>query len=487
MTPDTLSQVRSLASRSTIVTIADFLQVGIAFFLIPIYTLFLGPGEYGALSIASTIGGVLAILYLQSIEGAYTRFHYDQPDDAQKRLFFGSVWLFHIIYAAALTVTLELVGRTGILHRLVSVPYDPHLRLVVWTAFLTTTALLLPRALFLVREQAWRYAGFNLLLFVLSTGSIVYFVAGKGEGAAGSLKGSLLATLIVAAVGIVVILRNVRLGMVTRHVRATLAFSLPLAPHLLSLWALNLVDRLILQHYVGLSEVGIYTLGYQLGSITQIAALAVSKALDPFYFKVASSRTDASSVLVPVTTYYLLLLTWIGVGTVVMAPVGIAIIGARPAYGAAEHVVPWIVLGSLARGFYFLFLSAVVYSKKIAALPLVTVAVALLNIGLNLVLIPRYGYLAAAVATLVAYAAQAILMYLYAQRVYPLAYQWRRLIVLLLCAAAWVGLVSAVPVEGRLLEFSVKAFLVVLFPFVLFMLRFFTADEDRLWRLIRAR
>ena len=472
-----VGSLRRLATRSAIFVVADFLQLAIGFFLLPLYTSHLGPADYGALSVARAVGAILIVLYLQSLESAYVRFYYDLEDERRRREFFGSLWVVQLGYTAVITAGLEIAGRAGLFEHLISVPYDPHLRLVVWTTFLIATALLLPRALFLAREQAWYYAGSNIFLFLLSLAAIVYFVAWRGEGAAGSLRGTFIATACVAVPGVAYVLYNIRLTVNMQDVKRALALALPLVPHLLSLWVLSLADRVILERYVSLDDVGVYSLGYQIGSVPQLVAFAVATAIDPFYFRVAATRADARPILSTLATYYILIVTCAGIATVALAPEMITLMKARPEYRAALTVIPWVVLGSAVRGFYFVFLAALTYAKSVRMLPLVTVAAAILNIALNVILIPRFGYIAAAITTVAAYVVQAVMLYYFAQRSFPIPYQWRRLAILTLAAGLWGAILWSIALPNPLVSLGVKGLLLAFFPAALFLMRFFPAEE----------
>lgn len=473
------STVRRLTGRSMIFASANFLQMGIAFLLIPVYTAHLAPADYGVLSIATTVAGILTILYLQPMEGAMTRLSFDLADEDRRRELYATLWLFQVGFSAAASVCVELLAWANPGFAIASVPWSPYLRLVVWTTFVSTAAFLLPRALFLFREQAWRYASLNLGLFVLTTACIVYFVVLRAEGAAGSLRGTFLATVAVAIPATWVALRNVRPVLRATDLRAGLAFALPMVPHLLSLWALNLSDRLILTQFVPLSDVGVYTLGYQIGAIPQIVAVAVSTAINPFYFRVAATGEGAPRTLAPLMTWYVLLIALVGVGTVATAPDLLRLVGARADYLGAERVLPWVVAGSVARAFYFVFVAAVYHSKNLSRLPLVTIASALVNVALNFALIPRFGIMAAAVTTFLAYAFQAVLLYRYAQRSYRLPYQWERLTILAVAFCCWTIGLTRVQIGDAWAGLAAKAAIALAFPAALWLLGFFPAEERR--------
>ena len=474
-----MNAVQALTTRSVVFTLVMILQTGISFVLIPVYTAYLTPADYGILSIATAIGNLLAILYLQSLEGVFTRFYVDFTDDGRRRRFYGAVWLFHLAFVAALSAMLEVIGHTGVLAEHLPIPYDPYIRYVVWTAFITTTTLLLPRALFIIREETWKYAALNLGLFVASTAAIVWFVVARREGAAGSLKGTLFATAVIAIPALGILARNIRPAWDLANVKGSLKFALPLVPHLLSLWALDLVDRLILRRYVPLEDIGIYTLGYQIGSIPQLVAYAFSTAIAPFYYKTAAAGEQGLPVLANLAAYYVAVVVWVGVVTVAAGGDLIAVMAEHPAYTDAYRVIPWVALGSCIRAFYFVFVTALYYTKSINALPLVSAIAAGLNIALNFIAIPRFGYVAAAVTTATTFAVQAALMCVFARRALPISYDWTRLAGLSVVAIVWVSLIALVPVRDPWLGVVVKGTLALAFPLTLLVSRVFSVSHVR--------
>ena len=111
---------------------------------------------------------------------------------------------------------------------------------------------------------------------------------------------------------------------------------------------------------------------------------------------------------------------------------------------------------------------------------IITFAAAALNIGLNIALIPPYGMTGAAIATVAAYALMFVLMTWNAQRLYPVPYQWRRVVTL-------VGVAVALTVAGKLADVSLPIALALslVYPLILLPLGFYLpAERRRLRRLI---
>jgi phosphomannomutase len=150
---------------------------------------------------------------------------------------------------------------------------------------------------------------------------------------------------------------------------------------------------------------------------------------------------------------------------------------------SAEGLTP--VVGYEANGGFLLDSAIERGGRTLAALPTrdallvaLTILAAALNIGLNLLLVPRFGTMAAAINTLVAFVALFIMTYVVGQRVYPLQYQWSRLLLvfglaLALFAVGW----WLVPPSNLLVSIALKLALLAILPALLWFTGFLTPAE----------
>ncbi len=470
------AQLKQLGSHSVIYTAGDMLNRAFALILIPLYTAYLTPADYGILSITSTIGAVFAILSMQSLETGLTRFHFDHSDEASRRRYHGLVWLLMVASALTFALLVGTVGQPLLAWLFPDVPYLPYIRIVVWTTFTTNISFLLLRALLRTQERPAIYSILNIVVFLVNTGFVVYFVVGLRAGALGNLQGRLLAAMLLAIPVILVYFRSARLHWSTQEAKSTLAFSIPLVPHLLSLWVLSVSDRVVLQRFVPLADVGIYSLGYQIASILQLLAFSAANAWSPYFFKTAD-KPDAPRMLSRFSSYYILVIIFLGTGIAALAQDALLVMASNPAYHAAYRVVPWVVMGFVMRGFYFLFVTALYYKKQVRLLPLVTIGAGSLNVVLNVLTVPQFGYIAAAVNTFIAYAMQAVVMYPLAQQAFRVPYELVRFVKM---AGVGIGLflvASMLPSLHPWLALAAKTAWVCTFPLWLTLLRFWTPDE----------
>lgn len=259
-----------------------------------------------------------------------------------------------------------------------------------------------------------------------------------------------------------------------------LIFGLPDVPVRVAAWALRLADRLILQAYLPLSVVGIYALGYMLGSaVFDLVASAVNSAILPFFYRtVTEAQSDSRRVFAVIAAWDAALLSGLGLATVLFAHEVIVVL-ATPRYLAAETIVPLVVWASLFQALAHVPSRAIYVVKKTAWLPAVFVVPAALNVGLNLLLVPRWGMLGAALATLAAYPVLFLLTLAVAQRVYPIPYDYVRmakpLVILLVLSLAK----NAAPPDPAW-AVGFKAVLLAAFPVALLVSGFVTVEERRL-------
>lgn len=471
------SQLTSLSFRAGIYILSDILQKGMIFILLPLYTLYLNPADYGILSITSAFTGVLSILYFQSLESAFTRFYYDFDDEEQIRRYYGSVWLFLLFYTIFLSLLIDYCGNINNTLGFHNISYRPYLRLSLWTVFFVNASLLLPRAFFRVKEKVWQFCGLNISFTLITSCLIIYFVAIEKQGALGSIKGNLLGSIFMTVPGFIIIFKNIRVCFSFHQIKRSIAFAIPLMPHLLSLWALNLSDRFILERYVTLNDIGIYGLGYQMASIIQVIAFSATNAISPFFYRTATSSPDAPVILPRVGTYYLIFLAWVGIGIIGLSDNFINLIASDKSYIEATRVIPWVVFGFFARGFYFVFVMAVYYSKNLKFLAAISIFSCGINILLNLVSVPQFGYMAAAVNTFIAYGIQAIIMYFYAQKCYLLNYQLKRFAHLIIAFLSISILLYYLSISPAYIGFIAKITMILCFPLILFMTNFFDPNE----------
>jgi O-antigen/teichoic acid export membrane protein len=429
------SPIRSLQSASRRLLVGsgtyattNFALKALNFLLITLFTRYLSPGDYGTISLAEIIAVTLATFCGLGLDTAVRRLyfhHADQP--AEQRRYVSSV----VRFGAMLTIgviALTFVAGPQFLHRIAphfAVPFFPYVALALGTA---TANQMVDYRLGLYQNEH-RPVAFSLLAtasFLMTGGSAVLLVVLLHRGAAGMLTGKLMGAAGSLLLAIFLSRKWWTGGFEWKFVRESLPIALPIVPHLLLALGLVVADRFILDYYRNLREVGIYTVAYTFGMVMYLVTASISQAWSPLFYDVARDGREGQRVLGRLFSALSLLLVAIAIfGSLIAQEVVTHFLDHR--YWSAGQLVPWIIAGYLFHALYSILQPSLFQVRRVGFLWVVSGVALVANIGLNFLWIPRWGMYGAAYATTAAYVIEAALIYIYAQRVYPLTFSRLRL------------------------------------------------------------
>jgi O-antigen/teichoic acid export membrane protein len=270
--------------------------------------------------------------------------------------------------------------------------------------------------------------------------------------------------------------RRVRMRLSWVQMKALLLFGIPLMPTQIASWVLTLSDRYLLKYLVTLKEVGVYTLGYNLGFVVNLLIVGpFSVAWGPFMYKVARGK-GASETYARTLTYIGLVSATIALLLSLFAPLLVRVI-APPAYYPAHRIIPLVAFSYVLYGMYFVFTAGLNITKRTYYFPLIVGLAAGLNIVLNLILIPRYRMMAAAGSTFFCYLLLALMTGFCSQRFYRVRYEYARLLKIAMALAIVLAAGLATHSYSGLSGLVLKVLLFLMFPVLLYVFSFFREGE----------
>lgn len=434
-----LKDLRLLGKESLVYGLSTVVARLLNFLLLPFYTHYLVPGEYGAVSTAYSYIAFLNILFLLGLDQAYLRFAAG-ADDARSEATFSTVFwstaawagVVAALTAAAANPLAEWGGLT------VSGPSIVRCS----AAIILLDSLAAPAFADLrLRHRAWAYAGIKSFNIVLSVALNVAFVGWLHLGVRGVFLAGVTSSAATLALLAPVFAQRLRRRFEEPLARALLRFGLPLVPAGLGAMVVQVADRPILLHLTDSATVGIYQANYRLGIFMMLIVSMFDQAFRPFYLERAE-KPEAPALLARVLTLFLGGASWLALGLSFFLPDLIRFeFGGRtlihPAYWAGLPVVPVVLFAYVFHGAYVNFLAPVTIAKKTEAIAAVTAIGAAVNIVANFLLIPKWGMAGAAWATLLAYAVMAWQMRWFGKKAWPVPYEWGN------CAAAVLPVVGA--------------------------------------------
>jgi O-antigen/teichoic acid export membrane protein len=306
------------------------------------------------------------------------------------------------------------------------------------------------------------------------------------EGPLGIIVGNLSGTLVIYLVLLGYRREQLGLQFDRKLLRALNHFGLPLMAAALAMWVTNFGDRFMLRKLLhgsyALHQLGQYSLAYKVSSAMVLLFTAFQIAWPAFAYSIEDDK-EAKRAYSYVLTYLMLIAAWAAVGLSLFAPWIVHVLGRQPGYWPAANAVPELAFASVFYAGFIVVTIGVGRTRQTQFNWIAATAAAALNFGLNVWLIPAYGMLGAAYATLVAYVLLMVVRTWNAQHFYPVNYQWRRVAILLLAAGALTGLGEAFR-HSLALAFALTA----AYPLLLLPLGFYLpAERARLRRLFRAR
>lgn len=426
--------IQSVFKGAAIYTIGQFFTKAFGFFLIPIYTRFLTPSDYGIIGYLQVVLQLISTILMFGFYGAQTRYYYEFKEDKKKLgifLFSINFYLFNILLV--LCFTLSYFGDTFYsLFKIKNITFYPYLPIVIWTSFFQILNQMVI-SFYLATKQYKKCAWLQFVQFALMTGIVILFIVYFKEGAIGKLKGHLFGQILFTLLFYIGYAKNFTWRFNKQYLRYALSFGVPIVFHLLAGVMHNSIDRFILEKFVSLEQLGIYTLGYQIGMLMSIVVISVNRAWQPNYFEFMSTNDN-------IGTYFenrRALAFWITfIGTLCIAGIMWAkefvILLTPPTFHNSAGIVPIIIFGYFFQGLYFFAGSPIFYFKKTKFMPFLTGSAAFLNIILNLLFIPSIGIYGAAIATLISYIFMSIVVYVFGKRLYNPHYEIKILAILII-------------------------------------------------------
>jgi O-antigen/teichoic acid export membrane protein len=266
--------------------------------------------------------------------------------------------------------------------------------------------------------------------------------------------------------------------------REALRFGLPRVPHAAAQQVTAIGDKFLLALFRSTAEIGVYSMAVSFGLTQKLFLSAFEQAWAPFYY--ANAREpDAPRIFSSVATYALAVLMLLTAG---LSAAGGDLLEAvtGPDYAGAGNIVAWTAAGVLCQGVYLLTSIGLNLTKHTEYYPVATITAAGTNIGLNLLLIPRFGILGAAWANAAAYALQAAIAFRFSQRFYPIAYETGRLARVAAAGALAILAGRALPdLSPWVAVLARGTTVVVVFVTVLWATGFFKPDELKRLRRLR--
>ena len=397
---------------------------------LPIYTRIFSPEQYGTLSIVLTVAGLVLAIVALGGDSAFSRYFLAARTDPERQTV-TSTWI-------------GFLGAWSVLATLLLLPFSGELALLatggvsagaaVSIALLWTPVRLINLMCAQVLRNEFRagaYTVLNVLALALIVGGSVTGAVVLDLGIEGVLLGTLAGELVMLPVRLFSARHMFRWRFSMPVLRTLLAYGAPLVPASLAYWVFMTSDRVLLSNLSTLEQVGLYSVAASAVSVANIAIVALGQAWSPHAIHLyEADPPSAGRMFARMFTFILAGFGLLAVGMTVFANELIGLLSGRGFEGAAAAVAP-LSLGMIAYASTSVTAGGISLKGRTMYVAIHSWFAAILNVVLNVVLIPPFGMVGAAWATAAAYVALTAAYGITSHRLWPFEYDRRRAITIL--------------------------------------------------------
>jgi len=430
------SVLARVARQSSAYALASVVGPGTGLLLLPVYTRYLSPAEYGLIAMLEVIALVLSAVFSLGLP-ALVPFLYVDREGVERKRALGTLVIAVTAINMCLAALAWISGHAISRWLFPSVPFWPYLPLVILTALIEPYWIMAGASL-QIQEKAARFAAWSSARVVVSVAVRIAFVVVLIGGAVGFTVANLVTAGVFCVAALGLLRTEIAPGFAPGVVREAFRVGGPTVPNNLLSYGFRLLDRVVLERFVTLEQVGLYYLAIKLADVMRLAGDVLINAWRPVFFKEAD---DAAFRTLEVPRV-------IRVGTIVlaMAFVGISVFArevvmmfAAPAYHRAYVFVPLLTGAMFLKSFQSFPYLAIWHRRKTAWVPLLSALTLAVSVAANLIFARQWGAMGVAGALGLSYLFLTIMMLLVARRLYAAPYPWRALAIVVglgLCAIA---------------------------------------------------
>lgn len=397
--------LRKFVKDIALYTPSQLLPALTAFITTPIMTRLFPPVEYGYWALAASISAFLVALTVSGFGSAVIRFYPFYKARSTLNVFFATLG---VSISAVITVVAGVSFIIVFFLKQFLPPAMVKLLPIVMLIFVTQSVFSVFQSVLRAQGRSGSFTFFNLLITYGGLGIGLLLVVGWGLRVEGLLRGTFLA--LVLALPFLFLLATKRVGIHPQYFRLADAqqiwqYAWPLTLGNVAMWGLRVSDLFIISSFRPEREVGLYSVSYNISakSIELLVGLFLL-SVSPLIYNIWESegREVTEKTLTMITRVYLLLCLPSAVGLSVLAFPFVTLLTA-PDYYEGSKIVGYVVFSSFTWGLANIAMMGIAIKKQARRLAANQIAAVSVHIVLQLLLVPRFGYIASAVSTLVGY------------------------------------------------------------------------------------
>lgn len=436
-------EMGGVAKHALIYALGSILSRAISFVMLPIYTRYLTPADYGVMGLIVMTLDFISIVAGGQIALAVFRFYHKTDDPVEKDTVVSTAFI--VLVTSYVLVGLGSFLAADFLSDLLF-PGANHGDLVRWAAaaLACQSLIFVPLTYARVQDRSGLFVAANLVRLITGLTGNIALVVFAGMGVKGVFISALISNIITGGWLTTWLIRDVGVRLSTNTLKQLARYGIPMVGMQFATFLATFGDRYFLQASAGEAEVGLYNLAYQFGFLlAMLGAMAFEQVWAPKRFEVAR-RPDSDEILSNAFVYSSAWLFIVAVGMNLFIG-DIFRVMTQPEFFPAARLVPIIVVAYILQAWSTQHDIGVLIKERTEFLTLANWIAAVVAIASYALLIPLLGALGAACGTILAFGTRWVLTYRYSQRLWRVEYRWSPVVRMALISVAFVGTGILIP------------------------------------------
>ncbi len=471
-----IEKLKELSKDTAVYGISTMIGRFLGFLLFPIYTNVFTPTEYGTFTSVYAYLAFLNVVYIYGMDAAFMKYT-SVADSNQKKTTFSTPYYFVVGSTLLLSVIFYLFLLP--ISEGINLPIE-YSNLLIYVIFilLFDTLALIPFSSLRLDKKPQKFAIIKITNIAINLSLNIILILVYEFGIEAIFISNLVASVFSFVALLPEILSKLELKIDLQVLKKMLKFGIPYLAAAFSSMIVQVIDVPIVEKLTNTATLGLYRANYKLGIFMMLFVQMFNFAWQPFFLENAK-ESNAKELFAKVFTLFLIFsaVIWAFLSLFVEDIVKIEIAG-RTLLGAdfigGLSIVPIILLAYLFNGLYMNFTAGIYIEEKTKYFPLVTISGAVVNVAVNFTLIPTFGIMGAAWATLASYIVMAGGLFIVSQRFYKIDYEYSKILKIFFI----VGITATIYYfYNDVMNLGIKALVFMAFVVGLFVLRVIKKDE----------
>lgn len=438
------SSAKHVLFNSSLYSITSFLQKGISFILIPLYTFYLTPEDYGITGVVNSITQLLSLLFTLSLNGAIQRFYYKYQDDLPKlQSFNGTIVLFVVINSIILSSLIILFKDILIAPYVEGIGFYPYIFLGILTVVFNPIYTIFQSVL-QTMERAKEFSINSLLYFFVQLVFSIVLIMVLKMGATGQLLSALIVAVMFGIYSVINLYRKdiIRFKFDKHYLKEALNYSVPLLPHLMSMNIANLVSRLFLNNQVSTASAGLFNIASQFMALITIIQSSVNSAYIPWFYGLMDQGKEQHHQVIKFADAICKLYLIINIGMSLFFKELLQIFTPE-GYLLAWMYIPILAVAYQIYAIYLFYVNTLFYNTKATRVIFIaSLSGSVLNVMISALFTREIGLLTPAIAFLIQQIFTTIIVVILSKKIEPVAFKLGSMVgnVILLALVSMIGL-----------------------------------------------